>query len=196
MIRFSPVVVALSLLMTSALFAQVDQGWLRLWEEAQRQRPRTIATVARIAPQGEPGTPLVVHGRVVQRDGKTPAPNVIVFAYHTDATGVYNRRGARGYRLRGWAKTDANGRFEFHTIRPAAYPNRREEAHIHLTIEGPNLPRRWVPDINFAGDPLLSAEDKRRSSAAGAFGSIRPVTTRGGVQHVDFNIRVEEESKF
>jgi protocatechuate 3,4-dioxygenase beta subunit len=44
---------------------------------------------------------------------------VIVFAYQTDHTGVYNRRGADGWRLHGGARTDAEGRFELHTIRAA-----------------------------------------------------------------------------
>lgn len=162
-----------------------DREWLAMWEEAQRARPRTIATAARIAPAGEPGTPLVVHGRVLRADGRTPAPNVVVFAYQTDATGVYNRAGARGWRLKGWAKTDANGRFEFHTIRPGSYPRSRTPAHIHLTLEGPGVPRRWAPELQFADDPFVSERQ-----------SARPVTTRNGTQHVDFHIRLTDEGRF
>jgi protocatechuate 3,4-dioxygenase beta subunit len=115
----------LAFVLTSALHAQ-DVQRVRDWENANRTRPTAIQSVSRIAPVKEPGTPLVVHGRIFQRDGVTPAPAVIVFAYQTDATGVYNPRGTRGWRLRGWVKSDAQGRFEFRTIRPGSYSGIRQ----------------------------------------------------------------------
>jgi protocatechuate 3,4-dioxygenase beta subunit len=157
------------------------------WNRAQRERPAIVASVGRIASASEPGQPLVVHGRVYRSDGVTPAAGVVVFGYHTDRTGVYNRTGAHGWRLYGWAKSDADGRFEFRTIRPGAYPGRGIPAHIHVTIDAPSLPRRWVDELQFLDDPLLTAEQKR---------SARPVTTRAGVQNVDFNIRIEEKGRF
>lgn len=168
--------VALAVLIAANALAQnVDPVWLRYWQEAQKGRPANIGWQARIAAPREPGTPLVVHGRVVAPEGR-PVPDVIVFAYQTDATGVYNRRGEPGYRLRGWARTDRQGRFEFHTIRPAAYPTGTEPPHIHFTIEGPRLPRRWTRDLEFTRGTTVS--------------------TRNGVQHVDFTIRVADEGRF
>lgn len=43
---------------------------------------------ARIAPVNEVGEPMVITGRVVARDG-TPRVGAVVYAYHTDARGVY-----------------------------------------------------------------------------------------------------------
>lgn len=179
----------LAILLAFAAYAQVDQMWLRHWEDAQRGRPASIASVGRIAPMNERGTPLVVHGRVLQSDGVKPAAGVIVFAYQTDATGVYNVRGVSGYRLRGWAKSDAQGRFEFQTIRPASYPTGRNPAHIHITIEGPGLQRRWTKDVMFLDDPFVNDDPRAKADA-------RPVTTRGGVQHVDYTIRIADTGKF
>ncbi len=52
-----------------------------------------------------------VSGVVYQKDGKTPAPGVVLYVYHTDQTGVYPKKGnetgwgkRHGY-LRGWMKT-------------------------------------------------------------------------------------------
>lgn len=177
--------VAAIVLFASTALAQ-DREWVRDWESAQRQRPATIGSSVRIAPAGEPGTPMVVRGRVLQPDGK-PAPGVIVFAYQTDRTGVYNAAGRRGWRLQGWARTDARGRFELHTIRPGSYPGSRNPAHIHVTIEGPGLPRRWSEEIQFADDPLI--RDKGRPG-------VLPVTTRGGTQYVDYTIRIAESGRF
>ena len=177
--------IAISLFVAVTLCAQ-DREWLAMWEDAQRARPASIASTSRIAPATEPGTPLVVHGRVVQKDGVTPAAGITVFAYQTDATGVYNARGVRGWRLKGWAKSDAQGRFEFRTIRPGSYPGTRNPAHIHITIDGPRLQRRWTDDVNFRGDPFLRADAK----------TALPVTTRAGVQHVDYTIRIADSGTF
>ena len=185
----------LTFFMAASVCAQ-DRGWVRDWERAQEQRPDVVRSVARIAAPDEPGTPLVVHGRVFRSDGVTPAAGVVVFAYQTDARGLYNKPLASGWRLRGWAKSDAQGHFEFRTIRPASYPISGPPAHIHLTLDGPGLRRRWTEDIEFSDDPVLTEAHKQRSAAKGKFGSVRAVTTRAGVQHVDAHLRIEEKGFF
>lgn len=171
-----------------------DLEFIRAWERAQLLRPRTLTSHARIAPVGEPGTPLVIDGRLFHRDGRSPAPGITVFAYHTDAQGLYDVRsnGAHSWRLKGWALTDGDGRFEFKTIRPAPYPNRREAAHVHVSIESPRLQRRSAA-ILFDDDPLVSRDERATSAKAGQFGSVRPVVVRNGVQYVDFPIRITDE---
>ena len=168
-----------------------DLEYERALERAQRDRPRVLTSRGRIAPASEPGTPLVIHGRVYRQDGRTPAPEMIVFAYHTDATGHYDvaSAGPHSWRLRGWVKTDADGRFEFTTIRPAPYPNRRTAAHVHLTVEGPGVPRQSA-GLMFEGDALLTDQDRQDSAKAGMFGSVLPVEERDGAQHVTLNIRI------
>src|SRR6187455_1003835 len=56
----------------------------------------SLTSRARIAPAGEPGVPMTIEGLVTTIGGK-PAPNVVVYAYHTDAGGIYppaaNRHG-------------------------------------------------------------------------------------------------------
>lgn len=168
-----------------------DVEYLQALERAQHHRPRVLSSKGRIAPAGEPGTPLVIHGRVFQEDGRTPAPDMIVFAYHTDAAGHYDvpSSAPHSWRLRGWAKTDAEGRFEFATIRPAPYPNRRTAAHVHLTVEGRGVPQQFT-DLKFAGDPLLTDAERLESAQAGRFGSVRPIETSDGVPHVTLEIRL------
>jgi protocatechuate 3,4-dioxygenase beta subunit len=174
-----------------------DREFINAWERAQLSRPRTLTARARIAPAGEPGTPLVIDGRVFQRDGRSPAPGITVFAYHTDARGLYDVRssGAHSWRLKGWALTDGDGRFEFTTIRPAPYPGRKVAAHVHVYLEGPELPRR-SSEILFEGDPLITREERDASARAGRFGSVRPVVERDGVQHVSCPIRITDEHIF
>ena len=157
-----------------------------------------LSATSRLAPAGEPGTPLLIHGRVFQRDGRTPAPDIVLFGYHTDAGGHYDVPGAgpHSWRLRGWIKTGTDGRFEIATIRPAPYPNRRTAAHVHWSLEGPGLTRRSTPSLQFTDDDLNTPDDRRASAQAGRFGWIRPVVVRDGVQHVDFNIRIADTGTF
>lgn len=82
-----------------------------------------------MGPANEPGEVMRIGGRVLHPDGKTPAPGVIIYAYQTNAEGLYANGTAetewsrRHGRLRGWARTNAAGRYAFDTIKPAPYPN-------------------------------------------------------------------------
>lgn len=176
--------------------APQDVEYLQALDRAQRDRPKTLTMAARIAPVGEPGTPLVIHGKLLRADGTTPARDAIVFAYHTDAKGVYNVPAAapHSWRLRGWAKTGADGRFEFTTIRPAPYPDSKIAAHVHFSIEGPGIPRESA-ELLFQGDPLLSAAERDASAKAGRFGSVRPGKKLDGVEHVMFEIRLSSSGR-
>lgn len=179
----------LALLVPSA--AQ-DREFVRAYERAQAERPDDVGPVGRIAPEGEPGTPLVIQGRVYRPDGRTPAAGIIVFAYQTDARGLYDEpaAGPHSWRLRGWARTDDDGRFEFRTIRPASYPGSNVAQHVHVHLEGPSVPRLWSTEIHFEDDPKISAREREASKAAGQFGRVRPVARRDGADHVDVHLRI------
>ncbi len=122
-----------------------------------------------IAGPEEPGVRLTVRGTVYRPDGSTPAAGVLLYAYHTNAAGVYPTRGdergnaqRHGY-LRNWLLTDSAGRYTIHTIRPAAYPSRTEPAHIHITLAPPGEREQWVDGgVWFADDPLLPPAARRR----------------------------------
>lgn len=176
-----------------------DREFVRAYERAQASKPARVESVSRIAPNGEPGTPLVINGRVYQTDGRTPAgAGITVFAYQTDRHGLYDvpSAGPHSWRLRGWAVTDAEGRFTFHTIRPASYPNATVPQHVHLHLEGPDLPRRWTTELEFDDDPKVTASRREASQRAGMFGGVRPVTKRDGVDHVEINLRIEDRGLF
>jgi protocatechuate 3,4-dioxygenase beta subunit len=175
--------------------------------------PATITSVSIIGGDSEPGTPLLVIGRVFAPDGVTPAPNVVVYAYQTDATGQYHNDPHTGVaRLHGWAKTDADGRFVFRTIhpgvpgkpgfgllgwKPGPYPVRGVPGHIHFHIYGGGYPLQWTPDLMFAGDALLQAAEINESVALGRFANIKAtVRDVDGTESCTFNIRASKTSNY
>jgi protocatechuate 3,4-dioxygenase beta subunit len=132
-----------------------------------------------ISPASERGERLIVEGTIYQPDGRTPAVGVLVYAYQTNSEGVYPKRGdetgngrRHGY-LRGWLRTGADGRFRIETIMPGTYPTRSEPAHIHLTLRSPGEPERYVDDIVFEDDPLLTVEHRARLQQRGGSGIVQ-----------------------
>ena len=112
----------------------------------------------------EYGEPMRIDG--VVRDGEgNPVPGIIVYAYQTDKTGVYVRDESlkmparRHGKLRGWAKTDADGKYRFHTVRPGGYPGTSIAAHVHMHVIEPGRCTYYIDDILFTDDPDLSSDD-------------------------------------
>ncbi len=175
---------------------RVDPDFLRMWEAAQAGRPARLASSGRIAPEDEPGTPLIVRGRLFDKTGATPVRGATIFAYQTDRTGVYHPPGATLWRLKGRARTDERGAFELRTIRPGAYPGRQIAAHIHVGVDGPPGQRQTLLDVLFEGDPRLSARERERSAREGRFANIRPVETTNGVESLSILFRLSGDFVF
>lgn len=122
--------------------------------------------------------PLGINGTVYKADGKTPAPGVILYLYHTDETGHYTAKaGAKGWEkrhgsLRGWVRTDAGGNYKFGTMRPAPYPGRTDPAHIHVTVKEPGFKEYYIDEYLFADDPLLTPAIRQNQENRGGSGLL------------------------
>ena len=108
-----------------------------------------------------------ITGTVFNKDGKTPAANVIIYFYHTNRNGIYEKKGnEKGWAkrhgfIRGWIKTNNNGNYTFYTFRPASYPNGQEPEHIHITVKEPDKNSYYIDDIRFIDDPKLTNSEKQ-----------------------------------
>jgi protocatechuate 3,4-dioxygenase, beta subunit len=185
-------------LITSDSLAQADPSWLRSWNEAVANRPDSMSSSGRVAPEDEPGIPMVIEGRVVDPDGSA-AGGVVVHVYHRDQDGFDFGPGDNAlttWRLQGWVKTDGDGRFRLQTIRPGTDHMGREGAHIHITLESDDYGRQWAPTVFLSDDPLLTETQRRRSREAGEFGWVREVRTTDGVQYVSVNLQLKERADF
>ncbi|WP_428657420.1 intradiol ring-cleavage dioxygenase [Runella sp.] len=139
--------------------------------------PKELSWQTTIADAEEAGERMEISGIIYQKDGKTPASGVILYVYHTDVKGEYTPaatqvHGRRHGHLRGWVKTDAQGRYKFNSIRPAAYPIRKFAAHIHPIIKEPTKNEYWIDEYQFEGDSLLTQKDRDSAQNRGGSGII------------------------
>lgn len=158
--------------------------------------PENLSWSTTIADDNEPGEKLIVNGTVYHQDG-TPASGIIIYVYHTNAEGIYAKKGdetgngKRHGHLRGWIKTDAGGRYQIKTIKPVAYPSRQEPAHIHLTLSGENMPEYWIESTLFDDDPLITPK-MRADNGKGNFAHIIKLTREDGVWMGERDIKLKK----
>jgi protocatechuate 3,4-dioxygenase, beta subunit len=155
--------------------------------------PSSISSQAAIAPSSEPGDLLLITGTVYEPDGTTPARDITLFLFHTDAKGHYNDPDdANNPRLYGWVRTGADGRYEFRTIRPGPYPSLTTPAHIHVHFFGPGRPEWFIPEYWFEGDPRIPAKDRDLPARLGLFSPVVRLTKGSdGVWRGQRHIRLE-----
>ncbi len=147
--------------------------------------PSKLSWQTIIGEHTEPGEPLIIDGTIYQKDGRTPAANVILYIYHTDNAGLYSLShnqiiAKRHGHLRGWMKTDARGRYQFRTIRPKAYPNEKIPAHIHPVIKEKGRNEYYIDNVQFDDDPLLTSELRLKEEKRGGSGIIHLTKNTNG----------------
>ena len=157
---------------------QEDCNWCGAFEAPEIVDWKTV-----IPPESELGEKLIISGTVYLPDGTTPAKDIIIYVYHTNTEGIYPKRGDEkgngqyhGY-LRGWMKTDLNGKYEFETIRPAPYHSHGgEPAHIHYTVQGSDYPEYWLTGVWFADDSRVTNEYLETVERSGGFSNVVSLT--------------------
>lgn len=148
----------------------------------------------KIVSETEPGEPLIISGTIYSPDGTRPMEGINLYVYQTDATGVYTTSGGdnRNTRIHGSMRTNADGRYEFRTIKPGSYPNSRIPAHIHAYVSGPGYSEYWIDEYHFEGDPFISAAERERFGGKGPFSSILKLERgKDGILRGVRDIRIE-----
>ena len=151
------------------------------------EAPANASWECQIAGPDEEGEALVITGTIFHADGVKPASNVVLYVYHTNAQGIYPRRGdetgnarRHGY-LRGWLRTGEDGRYRISTIKPASYPTGSEPAHIHAVVLEPGRPEYWIDSFLFEGDPLLTDRRRARLDGIGGDGVVALTRDAAGI---------------
>ena len=115
--------------------------------------------------EGQPlGERIIVHGRVLDADNK-PIPDTLIEIWQANSAGRYKHQGDQppapldpNFSGLGRTITDSEGKYEFITIKPGAYPwgnhhNAWRPQHIHFSLYGRAFPQRLVTQMYFPGDP-------------------------------------------
>ncbi len=112
------------------------------------------------------GQRIIVRGRVLDSDGR-PVPDTLLETWQANAGGRYRHTGDQWpapldphFSGLGRTATDADGNYQFTTIRPGAYPwknhdNAWRPAHIHFSLFGRAFAQRLVTQMYFPDDPLF-----------------------------------------
>ena len=116
---------------------------------------------AKITPPLEPGTVLLIRGRVWGLDTRRALPNALLDIWQANAQGRYDNDepqrppAANLFVNRARLLTDENGYYEYETVHPGAYrigENAWRPPHIHYWIRKQNY-RDLVTQLYFRNDP-------------------------------------------
>jgi protocatechuate 3,4-dioxygenase, beta subunit len=125
------------------------------------------------------GERIAVGGRVLDESGK-PVRGALIELWQCNSAGRYtHERDLHDAPLdpnfsgAGRALTDSEGRYQFFTIKPGAYPwgnheNAWRPAHIHYSLFGLGILSRLVTQMYFPGDPLLAYDPIYQSTSESA----------------------------
>jgi protocatechuate 3,4-dioxygenase beta subunit len=112
------------------------------------------------------GQRMIVHGRLLDSDGRA-VPNSLIEVWQANTGGRYRHINDQWpapldphFSGLGRTVTDANGHYQFTTIKPGAYPWRNHHnawrpAHIHFSLFGQAFTQRLVTQMYFPDDPLF-----------------------------------------
>jgi protocatechuate 3,4-dioxygenase beta subunit len=113
------------------------------------------------------GERIIVSGRVRDEGGR-PITDALIEIWQANAAGRYRHVNDNhsapldpNFKGAGRTRTDAEGRYNFVTIKPGPYPwrnhyNAWRPAHIHFSLFGTAFLSRLVTQMYFPGDGLLS----------------------------------------
>jgi protocatechuate 3,4-dioxygenase beta subunit len=112
------------------------------------------------------GQRIIVRGRVLDGDGRA-VPDALIEVWQANAGGRYRHQRDQwaapldpNFTGLGRVLTDSEGRYDFTTVKPGAYPwgnhrNAWRPAHIHFSLFGRAFTQRLITQMYFPDDPLF-----------------------------------------
>ncbi len=128
-----------------------------------------IADITRNGTHEALGERIILRGRVVDEDNR-PVPHTMIEIWQANAGGRYNHPNDQHdapldphFKGEGRVFSDAEGWYQFITIKPGSYPwrnhyNAWRPNHIHFSLFGAGFATRLITQMYFPGDPLLELD--------------------------------------
>src|SRR6185503_5377260 len=163
-------------------------------------RNHSSPEVLTIATADEPGKKIKVIATIKDKEGK-PVPGALVYLYQTDSRGWYaadaphvlmNAGDYRHARLFGYVKTDRNGKFELHTVKPSGYPQSDLPAHIHVHVTADGY-RAYGTEFLFQDDERLKGEILNRAVVDGGMIGIPEPVESPFAQKFSYEIKLTKK---
>jgi catechol 1,2-dioxygenase len=143
----------------------------------------------KVTPPLEPGSLLVMRGRIWGFDTKRPLANAVLDVWQADAKGSYDMNDPRKppkrseFRNRIRLMTDETGYYEYETIRPASYrigsgPLDYRPAHIHYMVQVPGY-KKLITQMYFQGDKFNKTD--RSASRSNLIIETEKIKTTNGI---------------
>jgi catechol 1,2-dioxygenase len=142
---------------------------------------------AKITPPLEPGKVLLISGHVYGLDTKKPLASAVIDIWQANKDGRYDNDDPKRppakdvFANRARLITDANGYYQYETIRPGRYkigPEAWRPSHIHYMVHQPGY-KALITQMYFKGDPMnakdrfikksLIIDPKKVETAAGTY---------------------------
>lgn len=153
---------------------------------------------AKITPPLEPGTVMLIAGRVWGFDTKKPLPGARLDIWQANAAGRYDNDDPNSppkpdvFVNRARVLADENGYYEYETIHPGPYkigPEAWRPAHVHYLVQAPGY-KQLITQLYFANDPhnakdefikpslIIALEKRKVGNAAYEFGTFDVVLAK------------------
>ena len=133
----------------------------------QQLGPMDANLVLNFSGQPALGERIFLHGQLRDETGRA-IPGALIEIWQANAGGRYRHK-KDGYLAPldpnfggcGRTITDDEGRYEFFTVRPGAYPwpngpNDWRPSHVHFSVFGRSFGQRLITQMYFEGDPLIA----------------------------------------
>jgi protocatechuate 3,4-dioxygenase beta subunit len=150
----------------------------------------------------ETGKKIRVIGSVKTKNDK-PVANALVYLYQTDSRGWYaadaphvliNEGDFLHARLFGYVKTDKDGKFELHTVKPSGYPKSDLPAHIHVHVMADGY-RPYGTEFLFQDDERLKGEILNRAIVDGGMIGVPEKATVPFEQQFSYTMRLSKQQQ-
>ncbi|OUR91881.1 hypothetical protein A9Q87_08750 [Flavobacteriales bacterium 34_180_T64] len=113
---------------------------------------------------------LKISGTIYERDGVTPAKDIILFIEQADENGDFDLRKYNDKRYvyhRAWIKTDSDGHYTFYTFIPGNDRRYNQLQQLFPVIKEPSTPEYEIRSFLFDEDPMLSKACRKKIAKKG-----------------------------